>query len=270
MNETLTAMGGYEALALNVVKAIIFLIVGYFIAGLASRIVRDRLSKMERLDQTLAVFFSSLVRWAILAVVIIAVLQLVGFQATSLVAVLGAASLAVGLALQGTLSDVASGVMLIIFRPYRLGDYIDVGGTAGTVKEINLFVTELATPDNVQIIMPNSKAWSSIITNYSANKTRRVDLTFGVDYSDDADKAIELITAIATADERIHKDPAPWIRLVNLGESSVDITARLWCSSADYWDLKFDMTKRVKEAFDKEGISIPYPHRVEIVKKVSG
>ncbi|MDX5593434.1 mechanosensitive ion channel family protein [Pseudovibrio sp. SPO723] len=269
MNETITAMGGYEALALNVIKAIVFLILGYFFAGFASRIVRDRLGKVERLDQTLAVFFSSLVRWGVLAVVVIAVLQLVGFQATSLVAVLGAASLAIGLALQGTLSDVASGVMLIIFRPYRLGDYVEVGGTAGTVKEINLFVTELATPDNVQIIMPNSKARSSVITNYSAHPTRRVDITFGVDYSDDADKAIELITAIATSDERVLKDPEPWVRVVNLGESSVDITARLWCNSADYWDLKFHMTKAVKEAFDKDGISIPYPHRVEVVKKAS-
>jgi len=134
------------------------------------------------------------------------------------------------------------------------------------VKEINLFVTELATPDNVQIIVPNGKVWGSIITNYSFHPTRRVDLTFGIDYGDDADKAMEVIRTVATAEERVHAEPEPWMRVTNLGESSVDIGVRLWCNASDYWELKFAMTKAVKEAFDKAGISIPYPHSVEIKK----
>ena len=156
--------------------------------------------------------------------------------------------------------------MLILFRPYNIGDYVDIGGTAGTVKDLNLFVTELNTPDNVQIIVPNGKSWGAIITNYSAHDTRRLDLEFGIDYDDDADKAIETILDVARADSRVLEDPESWVRLTNLGESSVDITARLWCKSDDYWDLKFDLTKRIKEAFDREGISIPYPHSVEISK----
>jgi small conductance mechanosensitive channel len=156
--------------------------------------------------------------------------------------------------------------MLILFRPFRVGHYIDAGGTAGTVKEINLFVTELATPDNVQIIVPNGQVWGSIITNYSFHPTRRVDLTFGIDYGDDADKAMDVIRQVATADERVHDDPEPWMRVINLGDSSVDIGVRLWCNANDYWELKFAMTKTVKEAFDKAGISIPYPHSVEIQK----
>ena len=187
-------------------------------------------------------------------------LQLFGFEATSLVAVLGAATLAIGFALQGALADLAAGVMLIIFRPYRIGQYVDVGGTAGTVKDINLLITEMATPDNVQITIPNGKAWGSIITNYSAHPTRRLDLGFGIDYGDDADKAMAIISDIAKADERVHDDPAPWVRVVNLGDSSVDLGVRLWCAAGDYWELKFALTKQVKEAFDEGGISIPYPH----------
>jgi len=134
------------------------------------------------------------------------------------------------------------------------------------VQDLNLFTTELKTPDNVQIVMPNGKAWGTIITNYSAHENRRVDLTFGIDYADDADRAMQIIRDLAAADTRIHDDPAPWVRVTNLGESSVDLTARLWTSADDYWDVKFDMTKQVKEAFDKGGISIPYPHSVEIQK----
>jgi small conductance mechanosensitive channel len=202
----------------------------------------------------------------ILIVVFVAVLGIFGIQATSLVAVLGAATLAVGLALQGTLSNLAAGFMLILFRPYKLGHYVDIGGTAGTVKDINLFVTELATGDNVQIIMPNGQAWGSVITNFSHHETRRVDLTFGIDYGDDADKAMQIILDLAAADARVLKEPAPWVRVTNLGDSSVDLTARLWCNAGDYWDIKFEMTKAVKEAFDRGGISIPYPHVVHIGK----
>lgn len=231
-----------------------------------SGFVRRRVTRSPHIDKTLGAFSASLVKWLVLTVVVIAVLQLFGFQATSLVAVLGATTLAIGLALQGTLANVASGVMLIVFRPYKVDQYVDIDGTAGTVKEVNLFFTELATPDNVQIIVPNGKAWGSVITNYSAHLTRRLDLEFGIDYGDEADKAMKIITDIASADARVHSDPAPWVRVVNLGESSVDLGVRLWCDAGDYWDLKFDMTKEIKEAFDKNGISIPYPHSVEIKK----
>lgn len=259
-------LGALGPVIVSIVQALIFLIVGWFVAGALAGFVRQTATRSPRIDDTLGSFFASVVKWLIVTVVVIAVLQLFGFEVTSLIAVLGAATLAIGLALQGTLADVAAGVMLIAFRPYKLGQYVDIGGTAGTVKDLNLFTTELATPDNVQIIMPNGKAWGSIITNYSAHPTRRLDLAFGIDYGDDADKAMALINEIATADSRVQDDPAPWVRVVNLGDSSVDLGVRLWCNAGDYWELKFDMTKRVKESFDKNGVSIPYPHRVEIRK----
>ena len=259
-------LGAAAPLVLSAVKALIVLIIGWIVAGAISGWVRKRVNSNPNIDATLGNFAASLVRWLILLVVLIAVMGIFGIEATSLVAVLGAASLAIGLALQGTLSDLAAGVMLIIFRPYKIGQYVDIGGTAGTVKDLNLFVTELVTPDNVQIIVPNGQAWGAIITNFSAHETRRIDMVFGIDYGDDADKAMEIILGLAEADERVHATPAPWARVTNLGDSSVDITVRIWCNAGDYWELKFHMTKAVKEAFDGAGISIPYPHSVEIQK----
>jgi small conductance mechanosensitive channel len=228
--------------------------------------VRRRVNADPRIDKTLGNFASSVVKWVLLVIVLIAVLGIFGIQATSLVAILGAATLAIGLALQGTLADLAAGFMLILFRPYGLGQYVDIGGTAGTVENIDLFVTELTTPDNVQIIIPNGQAWGAVITNYSAHPTRRLDLTFGIDYGDDVETAMEIILRLAGEDDRVHDDPDPWVRVTNLGDSSVDLGVRLWCDAADYWELKFDMLKRVKQAFDAEGVTIPYPHSVEIQK----
>ncbi len=259
-------LGGYAPLAFNVIKAILVLVLGWVAAGVISGMLRRRINATPRIDQTLGNFVASLVKVVILLMVLVSVLGLFGIEATSLVAVIGAATLAIGLALQGTLSDLAAGVMLVVFRPYKLGQYVSVGGTSGTVKDLNLFFTELVTPDNVQIIIPNGQAWGQIITNYSAHDTRRCDLTFGVDYADDVDKAIDIIMKIAADDPRVHGDPEPWVRVTNLGDSSVDLTARLWCDAGDYWPLKFDMNKTVKEAFDKGGITIPYPHTVEIKK----
>ena len=239
MDTMIAEASAYTPLIINAAKAVVVLIVGWFLSSLLSSMVRKRVNASPKIDDTLGTFAASIIKWLILLVTIIAVLQLFGIQATSLVAVLGAATLAVGLALQGTLSDVAAGVMLIFFRPYKLGQYVDIGGTSGTVKDINLFITELATPDNVQIILPNGKAWGSIITNYSTHPTRRVDFTFGIDYSDDIDKAIGIITELANADGRVHKDPEPWVRVTNLGDSSVDLGVRLWCAAGDYWELKF-------------------------------
>jgi small conductance mechanosensitive channel len=253
---------GYAPLIISAGKALFVLLLGWIVAGFAGRLLRRRVEASARIDDTIGHFAASIVRWLILLVTFIAVLNLFGIQATSLVAMLGAATLAIGMALQGTLSDLAAGFMIILFRPYRLGQYVSLDGTSGTVKDINLFFTELATPDNVQIIVPNGKAWGAIITNYSHHKTRRVDLTFGIDYGDDAGQAMAIIEKIAKADSRVHDDPAPWLRVTNLGDSSVDITARLWVAADDYWDVKFELTRAVKEAFDAGGISIPYPHQV--------
>ena len=267
METAVEQMGVYAPLALNAIKALVVLIIGWSAAGIVSGFVRRRVNANPGIDQTLGNFAASMVRWAILLMVLVAILGLFGIQATSLVAMLGAATLAIGLALQGTLSDLAAGFMLILFRPYKLGQYVEVGGAAGTVVDLNLFVTELATVDNVQIIIPNGQAWGSIITNFSHHKTRRVDIVFGIDYGDDADKAMQIIMDLAKADERVLDDPAPWVRVTNLGDSSVDLTSRVWCKAEDFWDLKFHLTKSVKEAFDAKGISIPYPHSVEIQKQ---
>ena len=266
MEGAMDQMGVYMPLIINAAKALVVLIIGWFLAGFLAGIVRKRIVSHPQIDDTIGGFAASIVRWLVLLVTIIAILQLFGIEATSLVAVLGAGTLAVGLALQGTLSDIAAGVMLIIFRPYKIGQFVDIGGTSGTVKDLNIFVTELVTPDNVQIIMPNGKAWGTVVTNYSAHDTRRLDLTFGIDYGDDADKATQIILDVANADDRVLKDPEPWVRVTNLGDSSVDLGVRIWCKASDYWELKFHMLKTVKEAFDAGGISIPYPHAVEIQK----
>lgn len=251
-------------LVVNAAKALAVLILGWMVAGLVSRTIRRRVFASEAIDDTIGSFAASIARWVILLMVAIAVLGLFGIQATSLVAIIGAATLAIGMALQGTLSDLAAGFMLILFRPYKLGQFVDIGGTSGTVKDINLFITELATPDNVQIIVPNGQAWGSVITNFSHHETRRVDLVFGIDYGDSADLAMEIILENAKADDRVLTDPEPWVKVTNLGDSSVDITARLWVEAADFWDVKFALTKGIKEDFDAKGISIPYPHVVQV------
>lgn len=266
MEQFLDQFGGFAPLILNAVKALAVLVFGWIFAGAFSRFVRNRVNNHPRIDKTLGNFVASAVRWLILIIVLVAVLGIFGIEATSLVAMLGAATLAIGLALQGTLADLAAGFMLILFRPYKLGQYVDVAGTAGTVVDLNLFVTELSTPDNVQIIIPNGQAWGAIIKNFSHHDTRRVDMVFGIDYGDDAGKAMQIIIDQVNSDSRVLKDPEPWVRVTNLGDSSVDLTTRIWCNAADYWELKFHMTRAIKEAFDAQGISIPYPHTVEIKK----
>jgi small conductance mechanosensitive channel len=252
---------------LSVIYAVVILIVGWMAAGMIGRGVRKALNQTDRVDETITGFAASTTRYFVLAVVIITVLQLFGIQTTSLIAVLGAASLAIGLALQGTLSNVAAGVMLLIFRPFRVGDYVEVAGQSGTVKAISLFVSELATPDNVQIIIPNGQAWGSAVRNFSAHPTRRVDLTVGISYDDDMDKALATFRQVIGGDERIHAEPEPFVAITNLGESSVDVTLRVWCAASDYWGLKFDLTKRLKTALDAAGISIPYPHMQVIQRR---
>jgi small conductance mechanosensitive channel len=256
--------------SLNVLAAASILILGLWAAGRVKRFLRRRAEKNAKIDNTLGAFFASLAYYVIVAFVVIAVLNRFGVQTTSLVAMLGAATLAIGLALQGTLSNVAAGVMLVLFRPYRLGDFVEIGGESGTVRDISLFTTELATVNNIQITMPNGLCWGAAIRNYSTNPTRRCDITFGISYTDDIDKAMTVILAAAREDGRFLDEPAePWVRVVELGASSVDLQLRAWARIEDFWDARFATIKRVKEAFDAADIEIPYPHHVEIQKSAA-
>ncbi len=252
---------------LRVVGALVVLIIGLWVAAWLGGMVRRVALNQENIDDTLGNFFGSMVRWAVTAAVFIAVLQVFGVPATSFVAVLGALTLAIGLSLQGALGNIASGVMIMIFRPYKLGDFVELSGVAGTVKDINLFQTVLSTPNNVKVLVPNTQAISGIIKNYTGYPTRRVDTTFGIDYGDDMDKAISIIGAVVAADARVMTDPAPFVKVIHLNDSSVDIQSRLWVYGDDFWDVKFDLIKNVKTAFDEQGITIPYPHQVEIARK---
>lgn len=247
--------------SLSLVGAVLILIVGLWLAGRAQVWTIRALSKTPALDDMLRGFFGSIVRYLVLIVVVLAVLSQFGIETTSLIAVLGTAGLAIGLALQGTLSNIAAGVMLLIFRPFKIGHFVEIGGISGTVKELTLFTTELATPDNVQIIVPNSGVWGQPLKNYSAHATRRVDFSFGISYSDDINKAFEVIKTVLAQDARLHTTPEAVIVVGNLGDSSVDIVVRVWTDSSNYWGVKFDITKQVKEALDASGISIPFPTR---------
>ena len=246
---------------LSVIGAIIILIIGFMVAGWVKRVILRGGEKSKRLDPALTRFFASLARYAVIVFVLLAVLDQFGVETTSFIAVLGALGLAIGLSLQGTLSHLASGVMLLLFRPFKLGDYVIVGGEGGTVKEIGLFTTELATPDNVQKLIPNGQVWGDTITNYSAHDTRRVDFELGIGYGDDIDKAIEVIKDVISGESRCMDEPAPQIVVGTLADSSVNIIVRVWAQAADYWGVKFDLTKQFKEKFDANGIEIPFPQR---------
>jgi len=246
---------------LDVIGAVAILIVGWLASNWAYRMVRKALSRSTKVDAMLAGFFASLAKYLVLIFTGVMVLSQFGVQTASLIAVLGAAGLAIGLALQGTLSNVAAGVMILIFRPFKIGDYVETGGKAGTVKAVTLFITELATPDNVQIILPNAQVWGSSVVNYSFHDTRRVDLALGIGYGDDIGAAVEAAKTAIAADARVLKDPEAMVAVSDLGDSSVNLVIRVWCQAADYWDLKFDLTRALKETMDGEGISIPYPQR---------
>ena len=243
-----------------VLAAIIILVVGRLAAGWARKITRKGLERGD-VDKTLVPFVAKLVYYGVLAVVVIAALNRLGVATTSVVAIFGAAGLAVGLALQGTLANFASGVMLLVFRPINIGDFVDVGGTAGTVMEIGIFATTLRSPDNIKITVPNSQIYGTTITNYNGYETRRVDMVMGISYDDNIQTAIDTIQRIVTADDRVLADPALQIAVSNLGDSSVDIVVRPWCNAADYWNLRFDLTRRLKEGLEAAGCSIPYPQR---------
>ncbi len=252
---------------LNVLAAAAILIGGFWLAGRIRKSIRSRIETSTRVDRTLAGFFANIAYYAAVAFVLIAVLNRFGVQTTSLVAILGAATLAIGLALQGTLGNVAAGVMLVMFRPYRIGDYVEVGGT---VKDIDLFTTHLATPDNVQIVVPNGLCWGEPIRNYSHYAVRRCDLTFNIAYDADIGRAMEIVLGVAGADKRFLDTPAePWVRVVNLGASAVDLQLRAWVGKDDYWEARFAAIRAVKEGFDAAGIEIPFPHQVNIEKRAA-
>ena len=246
---------------LQVVGAVAILIVGWIASGWLSRMAGRGLRRIERMDETLARFFVSFVRYLALVITGLAVLSQFGVQMASLLVVLSTAGLAIGLALQGTLSNVAAGVMLLLFRPFKIGDYVQVAGHGGTVKAITLFVTEMATPDNVHIVVPNAQVWGASVVNYSHHDTRRVDIVVGIGYEDDIDAAMATILGLIAADDRAHADPEPVVAVADLGDNAVNFTVRIWCGAGDYWPLKFDMTKKIKEGLDAAGVNIPYPQR---------
>ena len=255
-------------LGLKVVGAIAVLVIGRMAAGVIRSSVRKAMTKAD-VEATLIPFVASLVYYTVLAVVVIAVLSLFGIQTTSLVAVLGAAGLAVGLALQGTLSNFAAGVMLLIFRPFKVGDFVEIGGTAGSVVSVAIFSTIMKTPDNVMITVPNSQVWGNEIKNYNGFDTRRIDLVMGISYDDDIQVAMDTIAEIVAADERVLADPGPQIAVAELADSSVNIIVRPWCSGSDYWPLRFDLTRRLKEGLEAAGCSIPYPQQDVYMHQVS-
>ena len=246
---------------MSVIGALFILIIGWWFAGWAKRAVTKALDKVKSIDATLTPFLSSIVRYVILAFVLVAVLNQFGVQTTSIIAVLGAAGLAIGLALQGTLQNVAAGVMLLVLRPFRIGDFIDAGGQAGTVKEISLFSTELRTTDGIFKSVPNSSVFGSTITNFSRNPTRRIDVLASISYGDDIDGAMVVLKGLMETEDRILDDPAPEVMVMAMAASSIDINMRCWVNIGDYWPTLFDLNKRVKLGLEAAGFTIPFPQQ---------
>ncbi|HEX3408233.1 MAG TPA: mechanosensitive ion channel family protein [Caulobacteraceae bacterium] len=243
------------------------LVITLWAASWAARVARNaagRLHRGQAPDAVLQGFVGSLVRYGVIVIGLIAVLQQIGVQTTSVLAVLGAASLAIGLALQGGLSNVAAGVMLLLLRPYRIGDRVKIGDVVGRVNGLDLFVTRLHDLDNSVVFIPNSKAFGDVIINYSMPENRRIVMDFHIDYEDDVELALELLREAARADARIAAEPPPWAKVTELGESAVTVTLRAWTSPIGYRDTRFDLIKDVKAAFQREGLSFAYPHQVAV------
>lgn len=242
------------------VSALAIFIIGRWVAHLVVNMVRKALARTE-MEDTLENFLCNILNAVLMIVVAIAAIGAMGVETTSLLAVLGAAGLAIGLALQGSLSNFASGVLIVLFKPYKVGDVIDAAGVIGSVQEVQIFTTILHTPDNRKIIVPNSQIMSGIITNITANDTRRVDLVVGCGYDDDIDKVYEILRDILAKDERILQDPAPSVDLNTLADSSVNFNVRPWVKKEDYWGVYNGVTEEVKRRFDEAGVSIPYPQQ---------
>lgn len=245
---------------LSLLTALFIFLIGRSLSKVINKVIIRFMSK-SKVDETLISFVTNITYSLLMCFVIIAALGQLGVQTSSMIAIIGAAGLAVGLALKDSLSNFAAGVMIIAFRPFKKGDYIEAGGAAGTVHDLKILTTTLKSPDNKILIIPNSSVFGGTITNYSAEKTRRVDMVFGIGYDDDIKKAKEILLNIADNDARILKDPAPVVAVKELGDSSINIILRPWVASADYWGVYFDTHEAVKYAFDEAGISIPYPQR---------
>ena len=243
----------------SAIGAIILLVVGYLVAGLAERSISAGLGHIHGFDATLRHFFSKIVRYAILILVVIMVLGQFGVQTASIIAAIGAIGLAIGLALQGTLQNIAAGIMLLALRPFRIGESVEVGSISGSIEEIGLFATRLRSADGLYILAPNSTLWNQPVRNFSRNGVRRSDIALSIGSWNDIDRAQKTLLAIAGAEKRIRREPAPIAFVATLGDSTVSITLRYWTSSADFFATQTDLTKRAKQEFDSEGISIPLP-----------
>ncbi|MDN5928044.1 MAG: mechanosensitive ion channel [Hyphomicrobiales bacterium] len=247
--------------AFSILGAIILLVIGYILAGLAERWLHAGLKRVRGFDETLRIFFSKVLRYAILILVGITVLAQFGVQTASIIAALGAIGLAIGLALQGTLQNIASGIMLLVLRPFRVGEYVAVGSLAGTVLEIGLFATELRTWDGLYVMAPNNQLWNSAVTNYSRNPRRLDECAVRISYEGDIGLALRTLSGLAKAEKRILKDPAPIAYVKELGESAILVVLRYWTTSSDNWTTKAALLKAAREAFAKAGISIALPQR---------
>ena len=250
----------------NFAISLLILLVTLWLSKWAQQLARAAFGKLPHRDATLREFVASMVRYAVMLIGGIAVLNRLGFQTASIITVLGAASLAVGLALQGALSNVAAGVMILLFRPYRVGDIVNMAGKLGTVKKLDLFNTELTDFDGLKVVVPNHKGFGDVITNYTDIPRRRIQLKFGIDYDDSIDRAVELVVGAAKADKRILPDPAPWCMVTELADSQVTVELRCWTAVPDYWATRFTLLKTVKEAFDAAGLTMPYPTQTSISK----
>ncbi len=253
---------------INIALALAVFVVGRWIAKIIVRLV-ERLLRRSKMDEILVNFISSIANAVLLLFVVVASVDRLGVDTTSLIALLGAAGLAIGLSLQGSLQNFAAGVMMIIFRPFEAGDFVEAGGTSGIVETITIFTTVMRTGDNREVIVPNGNIFSGNIVNYSARDTRRIDMVFGIGYGDDIRKAKEILERVVAADERVLKEPETTIAVSELAECSVNFVVRPWVKSEDYWAVKFDLTERVKLAFDEEGISIPFPQMDIHLEKVA-
>ena len=254
-------------LAINIAIAIAIFYVGKLLVGFLVRGVRKVMRRQE-VDKTLETFVCNFLRIALMIVVAVAAISQLGIETTSFIAIFGAAGLAVGLALQGSLSNFAAGVLIVLFRPYRVGDFVEAAGISGTVEQVQILTTVLKTPDNKQIIVPNSQIMDSIITNYSVKDTRRVDMKVGVSYDDDLDKVHKVLRELVAAEDRILDDPACTIAVAELADSSVNFVLRPWVKAEDYWGVHFDLTEAIKKRFDKEGITFPFPQQDVYLHKV--
>ncbi len=256
--------------AIKLVVAAIVWFIGSTIAKMICDALRRFLRRQKGIDPSVANFSARALNWVLIGVMVVAILDLFNIETTGVVAILGAATLAIGLALKDTLANFAAGVMILLFRPFSTGDFIEVSGEKGTVRNINLFRTEIATVDNVQIIVPNNDTWTTVLKNYSAYDRRRMDLVIGVDYGSDMDEAVRVIRQVVTSDPRAQMEPEPFVRVTNLGASSVDITVRVWCQREDLFDFKFEVTKAIKQELDRAGISIPFPHMQVVMQPQDG